>query len=246
MLESAAMHAPGEAGSSVVATPRRWARLAGIFELLEGAASSSGQVFILKSLIVAGNAAATAGNILAHENLYRLGFLLSVIAVPFHLAWALYFYRLFLPVNRNVSRLAAWVNLVGCALQAVAAALYVGPLVVLQHAGALGAFSEDQRQSLAYLLLRLNGSTSNLYLAFFGMWCVLAGHLMYRSGFLPRIFGVLWMIDGLGWMMYLWPPLGAKLFPFIATASGLAEIPMPWWLIFAGVNERRWHERANR
>ena len=76
-------------------SPRFKARMAGVFELLEALTSASGQVVILGRLVVSGNAAATAANILGHERLFRLGFASSLIAVPFHIAWALLFYELF-------------------------------------------------------------------------------------------------------------------------------------------------------
>jgi hypothetical protein len=91
----------------------------------------------------------------------------------------------------------------------------------------------------------LNAYAFNLYLVFFGVWCVLNGYLIFRSTFLPRIFGVLLMIDGLGWMTYLSPALGVSLFPFIAVASGLAELPLPLWLLVFGVNAQRWKEQAS-
>ncbi len=226
------------------ASPRNLARVAAVAEFLEAVCSAGGQVYILGRLIVSGNAAATAANILAHETLFRVGFALSVVAVPFHLVWALYIHRLFAPVHRNVSRLALYVILVGCALQAVACLLYLAPFVLLQNPAPFAALTPPQLQALAYAFLRVNAQTYNLYLVFFGLWCALVGWLMFYSGFLPRLFGMLWMIDGLGWLLYLWPPLGAALFPTIAAASALAELPMPWWLFFAGVNEQRWRERA--
>ncbi len=225
-------------------SPRARARMAGLFELLEALASAFGQVIVLDRLVVSGNAAATAANLLAHERLFRWGFVSSLLAVPFHLAWALLFYQLFKPVNRSVSRLATFVILVGCALQAVTALLYFAPLLVLQPGTALGAWTPAQLQALAYLLLRLNGQAFNVYLVFFGLWCVLIGYLMFRSRFLPRILGVLLAIDGVGWMLYLWPPLAYRLFPVIAAASGVSEFPLMLWLIVVGVNERRWTEQA--
>ena len=100
-------------------SPRTKARMAGVFELLEGLTSAGGQVIILGSLVVAGNAATTAANILVHEQLFWLGFASSLIGVAFHIAWALLFYELFKPVNRSVSLLALCVILVGCAMQAL-------------------------------------------------------------------------------------------------------------------------------
>jgi hypothetical protein len=102
-------------------SPRLKARIAGVFEALEGLTSAGGQVVILGSLVVAGNAAATAANILAHQPLFWLGFASQLLGVAFHIAWALLFYELFKPVNRTVSFLALCVILVCCAMQALTA-----------------------------------------------------------------------------------------------------------------------------
>jgi hypothetical protein len=225
-------------------SPRGKARLAGVFEALEGLTSAFGQVTIPGQLIVVGNAAATAANILNHENLFRLGFALSLFGVMFHLAWAFLFYQLFRPVNRNVSSWAVFVILVGCAIQAVTALFYLAPLLVLTAGSSLGDFTQQQLQALAYLFFKLNGLAFDTYLVFFGLWCVLIGYLIIKSTFLPRILGVLLAIDGLAWMTFVSPPLGHYLFPVIAVASGLAEIPLQLWLLIFGVNNERWRAQA--
>jgi hypothetical protein len=228
---------------STEASVRLKARIAGVAELLEGLTSASGQVFILGKFIVSGNAAATAANILARPGLYWLGFGASLVAVGFHIVWALFFYQLFKPVNRSVSQLALSFMLVGCALQALTSLLQIAPLLVLQSGSVFSAFTPAQLQAFAYILLKLNAEAFNVYLVFFGAWCVLAGYLIFRSGFLPRVLGALLVVDGLGWMIYLCAPLAYRLFPFIAAASGIAEVPLPWFLMF-GLNVRRWRERA--
>jgi len=225
-------------------SPRAKARLAGVFEALEGLTSAFGQVNVLGSLIVVGNATATAANILKHETLFRLGFASSLIAVVFHLGWAFLFYQLFRPVNRSVSFCAVLVILVGCAIQAVTAVLYLAPLLVLTAGSPLSALTQQQLQAVAYMFLKLNGLAFDTDLVFFGLWCVLTGYLIFKSTFLPRILGVLLAIDGFGWMTFMSPPLGHYLFPIIAVASGLAEIPLQLWLLIFGVNNERWRAQA--
>ena len=225
-------------------TPRARARMAGVFEALEGAGSSNGQVFILGSLVVTGDAAATAHNILANEALFRLGFLVSVAGVAFHLAWSLLMYQLLKPVNSTIAALAVFVVLICCAMQALTAFFYLAPLLVLQGGHALSGLTAAQTESLAFVFLKLNGAAFQLDLVFFGLWCILTGYLIWRSTFLPRILGVLLMIDGVGWTLYVWPPLAINLFPVIAVASGLAEIPLQLWLIIFGANSERWHQQA--
>jgi Domain of unknown function (DUF4386) len=225
-------------------SPKAKARLAGVFEALEGFTSAWGQVTVLGQLIVVGNAAATAANILQHETLFRLGFASSLLGVVFHLAWAFLFYQLFAPVNRNISVCALLVILVCCALQAISALLYLAPLVVLTAGNSLNALTQEQLHALAYLFIRLNGLAFDTTLVFFGLWCVLTGYLIFKSTFMPRILGVLLAIDGFGWMMFMSPPLAHYLFLPIAVACGVAEIPLQLWLLIFGVNNERWKAQA--
>ena len=227
------------------ASPRFKARMAGAFQLLEALTSTFGEVVVLGRLVVAGNAAATAANILGHERLFWLGFASSLIAVAFHIAWALLFYELLKPVNRSVSLLAAFVILVGCAIQALTSLLYLAPLLILQGGSSLSAFTPEQLQALALMFLKFRAETSSIYMEFFGCYNLLIGYLIFRSKFLPRILGVFLALAGLTYQAFLSPPLAHHLFPFIAAASGLGEIPLELWLLVMGVNVQRWKEQAS-
>src|SRR5437764_5454120 len=104
-------------------SPRSLARVAGLLQLLEAGTSTFGQVIVREKLFVSGNAAATAANVLGHEPLFWTGFAFSLIGVVFHIAWTLALYDLFKPVSRRVSLFAAFVMLVGCAIQAMSCLL---------------------------------------------------------------------------------------------------------------------------
>ncbi|HWD90482.1 MAG TPA: DUF4386 domain-containing protein [Mucilaginibacter sp.] len=225
-------------------SPRAKARVAGICEFFEGLLSAYGQVSILGSLVVAGNSAATAANILGHQQLFWFGFAISVLGAAFHIAWGYLFYELFKPVNASIARFAAFTVILCSAMQAVTALLYAAPMIVLQHGNSLSSFSNAQLQELMMFFLKLNNYAFEIDLVFFGLWCVLSGYLISKSTFMPRIIGVLLMIDGLGWMMYIFPQFAYSIFMVIAIASGLAEVPLQLWLIIMGVNSRRWYEQA--
>src|ERR1700687_6007168 len=233
-------------GRIAEASPRFKARMAGVSQLLEALTATFGQVIVLGRLVVSGNAAATAANILGHERLFWLGFASSLMGVAFHIAWALLIYVLLKPVNRSLSLLAAFFVLVACAMQALTSLLYLAPLLILQGGNSLSAFTAEQLQALALMFLKLNQYAFNSALVFFGVWLALTGYLIFRSTFLPRILGVLLAISGLGWVTYLYPPLAYRLFfPYIAIASALGEIPLELWLIVMGVNAQRWKEQAS-
>jgi hypothetical protein len=229
----------------VAASPLLKARIAGACQLLEGITATFGEVIVPGRLVVAGNAAATAANILGHERLYWLGFASSLIGVVFHIVWAFLLYELLRPVNRSLSLLAAFVILVGCAIQGVTCVLYLAPWVALKSGNSLSAFTPEQLQALALMGFKLSDYAFDVFLVFFGFWCVLIGYLIFRSTFLPRVLGVLLTISGLGWIVYLSPSLANQLFPFIAAASALGEIPLELWLIVRGVNAQRWKEQAS-
>ena len=161
---------PSQATKRMAAlSPRFKARMAGVFQFLEGLTSAGGQVVILGSLVVEGSAAMTATNILAHQQLFWLGFASSLMGVAFHLAWAFVFYELLKPVNRSISFLALCVILVGCAMQALTSLLYLAPLLVLQGGSALSAFTPQQLQDLSLVFLKLNARAYDIYLVFFGL-----------------------------------------------------------------------------
>jgi hypothetical protein len=218
--------------------------MAGACQLLEGLTATFGAVIVPGRLVVGGNAAATAANILGQERLFWWGFASSLVGVGFHIAWALLMYLLLKPVNRSISLLATSVILVGCAIQAVTSVLYVAPFLILQSGSSLSAFKPEQLQALALIFLKLNDYAFDIFLVFFGFWCVLTGYLIFRSTFLPRVLGVLLTISGLGWMTYLSPLFADHVFPFIAACSAVGELPLELWLIVMGVNAARWKAQA--
>ena len=228
------------------ASPRSLARMAGVFQLLEAITAACGQVLVLGRLVVSGNPAATAANIIGHQQLFWFGFALSLLGVVFHIVYAFLFYELFKPVNRRLSFFAMLVLLMATAVQALMAVFYLGPSLVLDAGKSLSAFSAEQLQAHAYTFVSLNGYAFNAHLFLFGLWCLLVGILISRSTFLPRVLGVLLAIAGVGWMMYLVPPVANRLFmPYIAGASALGEIPLELWLIVMAVNAQRWRELAS-
>jgi len=230
---------------TVDTSPQLYARMAGVSYLLGALTSVLGQMVVLGMFVVSGSATATAANILAHMPLFRLGFVSSLMTVPFHIVWAVFFYVLFKPVNRSVSRLAGFVMLVACTMWALSSLLYLAPLLVLQGKTSLSAFAPEQLQALALVFLKLNGQAFDIGLVFFGLWCILIGYLIARSTFLPRTIGVLYALAGLGYLTLLWQPLAKYLYPYNLALAGPGEISLLLWLLVKGVNVPKWKEQAS-
>jgi hypothetical protein len=224
-------------------SPRQQARIAGVFYLLTfltgGLALAAGG-----SLVVSGNAAATASNLLAHVSEFRLHFVADQLATAWYLVVTALFYGLFRPVSRTLSLLAAFSSLVGCTIGALSGVFHIAPLYVLGDANYLNVFSAQERQALALFLLKLYNQAQSIDLVFFGLYCLLIGYLIWKSTFLPRVLGVLMMLGGLGWLTFLWPPLAQALSPFNLGPGIVGEGALTLWLLAFAVNEPRWLEQA--
>lgn len=214
--------------------------LAGMFAFLAGG-----------KFVVSGAAAATAANILAHEQLYRWGFVANLIATVCYLAVTLLMYALLRPVNRNLSLLAAFFSLVGCGIGAVSCLFYLAPVVVLGGAQYLTVFTVEQLQAQALTFLTLSALANDMGLVFFGLHVLTVGYLIRRSTFLPRILGALLIVTAVCYVTnsfanFLSLPFKAYLLPFVAAGGLLGEGSLSVWLIVKGVNLPRWNEQAGR
>src|ERR1700753_1253070 len=194
--------------------------------------------------LVAGDAAATATGILAHEPLFWLGFAAYLLNVVVYIVVTLLFHNLFRPVNRSLSLLAVFFSLVGCAVQASACVFQLGARVVLEGGPTLHTFTLQQQQELALLLLKLHSRSFNIGLVFFGVYCLLIGFLVVRATFLPRAIGVLMMLAGLGWLTFLSPPLARSLSPYVLLPGIVGEGSLTLWLLLMGIDLQRWKEKV--
>jgi hypothetical protein len=227
------------------ASPRFKARITGVFYLLTILTGIFAQGFVSGRLVVDGDAAATATNILTHRGLFQLGFAVYMIEMACQIAITALFYELFKPAGRSVSLLAAFLGLAGCVIKTFSRVFFIAPLFVLGGAHYLSVFSTEQLQALALLLLKVNDRGAALALVFFGFYALLTGYLIIRSTFLPRILGVVSVVAGLGWLSFLYLPLGYSLFPYVAAFGLLGAAALIVWLLVFGVNEQRWKEQAS-
>jgi hypothetical protein len=225
-------------------SPRPRARITGVVYLLYFLTAVFGE-FFLRGLVVSGDAAATANNILAHQPLFRLGLATGLIATACYIAVTALFYDLFKPVSRTLSLLAAFFSLVGCAILAFGSIFRFAPLVVLGGGQYLSMFQVGQLRALALVFLELYGQAVNICLVFFAFYDLLMGYLIFRSTFLPRALGVLMAFAGLGWLTFLSPPLANYLSPYIQVLGILAELLLMLWLLVMGVNVQRWMKQAS-
>ncbi len=224
--------------------PRFKARIAGAFYLLTILTGVFAQSLVSARLVLSGDAAATANNILNHQSLFQAGFAIYLIEMACQVTMTALFYELLKPAGKSVSLIAAYLGLTGCVVKTFARVFFIAPLFVLGGSPYLSVFSSEQLQAAALLLLRVNDQGAGIALVFFGFYSLLQGYLVIRSTFLPRILGVLSVLGGVGWLSFLYPPLGYRLLPFIVGLGFLGSAAKIFWLLVFGVNEKRWKEQA--
>jgi hypothetical protein len=169
-----------------------------------------GLMYVPTTLIVPGDAAATANNLMANELLFNLGILSSLITQLIHIVFVLVLYELFKSVSKNQAALIVVLGLVGVPIAMLNDLNRVAALFVLSGADYLAVFTGDQSQALMMFFLNLSDQGIVIASIFWGLWLLPIGTLIYESRYLPRIFGHLMIIAGFG---YLLGSLARLLFP---------------------------------
>lgn len=225
-------------------SPSTRGRILAALYLFVIAAGITAQAFISDQLVVRDDAARTAANILANKSLYRLGFTIFMLEMVAQVGVSAMYYDLMKPVNRSLSRISTIIGLTGCGIKTMARLFYYAPLILLGGAGYFSAIQPAQLEALSLAFIKINSQGAAIGIIFFGFETLLRGWLVFKSGFLPPFLGVLSMISGLGWLTFLWPPLGYQAFTAVALFAIVGVIITVGWLFIRGVDDVKWKERA--
>lgn len=234
-------------------SPRFTARVAGALYLISGTAFTFGENTVRGKLIVAGDAAATVAQIVAHEVEYRRGLGADLVASALYVVVTVLLYFLLKPVNRIVALLAMVMSLIGCVLGLVAFIFHIAPLELLKSGPSWDALASGQGrglgQDLTMLSLRLGEETTDLSMVFFGFFCALIGYLIFQSTFMPRILGILMMLSGSCYLAdffthFAAPAVAAHLMPYLMWQGIPGEGSLILWLLAIGVNPDKWRVKA--
>jgi hypothetical protein len=223
-----------------------YARIAGVLFLVSMVAGGLGEFYIPTKLIVSGDAAATAKNIIASNSLFRIGFATYLIEAICDIGLSLVFYVLLRPVHKNLALLAAFFGLVSTAVFAGAELFYFLPVHILGGADYLKTFSPEQLNTLTLLSLKLYGLGAGIFLAFYGIATLLRGYLIYRSNYLPKFLGVLLALAGLGFIAKNFFLVLAPAFPsdFFLLPMPLAGVAMTVWFLVKGIDVSKSEAKA--
>ncbi len=209
--------------------------IAGVGILLISVLAGFGNFAVLESLVTPGDPAQTARDILANDSLFRLGIiaLLLVVALDVVVAWALY--QVLSPVSRSISQLAAWFRVVYSGVLLVAVGQLVGVLHLLGGDGYLAVFSAEQLQAQALLGIADFGDIWAAGLFLFGIHLLVVGYLAYRSGYMPRLLGVLLAAAGLGYVLdTVGTLLSGGAWVDVSSFTFIGEFLLALWLVIRG------------
>ena len=224
--------------------PNKTARVAGFLYLILFPLGIFGAFYVPSILIVPGDAVTTANNIMASESLFRLSIVSALIVQIVNMLLVLVLYKLLKPVNKNHALLMVIFFLVGVPIAMLNELNRFAALLLLSGADYLTVFTADQLQALVPLFLDLHEQGINIAGIFWGLWLFPMGYLVYKSGFLPRIFGILLMIGCFGYLIDSFAIFLSPSFKGIAMFTFWGEVLFPLWLLVKGVNVEQWEKRA--
>jgi uncharacterized membrane protein YwzB len=218
------------------------ARRAGALYLLFSLVAIVGE-FVIPSAMVPGDPAATARNITSAETLYRVDLLIAFVTLLLFACLVVSLHRLFQDVDRSQSMLMVVLVSIGIAVSLANMLHKFTPLVLLTDADYLSVFPRPQVEAMALNALRQFGQGAAVSTTFWGLWLFPFGILAIRSGFIPRVFGVLLLVAGIA---YLTSGVTSLVLPEYRPAVSRAmmplyfgEVPVIFWLLFKGVRMPR-------
>jgi hypothetical protein len=241
----------GGTNTTAGTSPLVYARITGLLLLIIVVLGSFSLIYVPSTLVVPGDAAATSDNIRASEALFRTAIISDAAIFLIEIVVTALLYVLLRPVSRMLSLVAAFARLSMTVIQGFNVLPSFIVLLLLSGAGYLTVFQPDQLDAL--VLLSLNAREYGVYIwqAFFGLHLVVLGYLVFKSGYFPRVLGILLVVGSLG---YLTDSFGNILFPnyeaifgmVVGVTAVIGELPFFLWLLFKGVNVQQWHKRASR
>ena len=185
----------------------------------------------------------TINHIMAHESQFRIGFVISLFSYMLFLLAAWYLYVLLKPVDKNMALLFLLLNLGGVAIMVLSHLNLFSSLLLLSGADYLKVFQPDQLQAQAMLFVNLYKNGSTIAQIPYGVWLFPLGYLVFKSGFLPKILGILLIADCFGLLIYvcqrfLLPGYVVISYPCLVV-SFIAEISLSLWLFIKGVKDQK-------
>ena len=223
-----------------VSSPKRLARIAGFFYLLVGITGGFAEGFVDPKIYVAGNAAATAGNVLANEQLVRMSVVSHLVDAVFFVLTAMALYILLEHVHKSMARAMLVFVAVAVGIITLNAVFQFEGLQIATNASYVTAFGAAGSNGLVLLLLDIQHYGTLTAQVFFGLWLAPLGYLAYKSGMFPKSLGITLVAATVCYLVhlitaFLVPGFHEQIQSFIVIVPTIAEIWMVLYLLVVGV-----------
>ncbi len=223
-------------------TNKKTARLAGLLFLMMVVFGLLAEIFFRQKLFVADDVALTANNILSNTFLYRAGIISDILMTLSYLLTALVLYKLLSSVNKNMASAMVVFAAAGSVLLTFNILIEIAPLYILSGNDYLSAFNASQQQSLAMLFYNLYQHGYMIGQIFFALWVLPLGVLINKSGFIPKILGILFVVETIFGLMavivhFLVP--NGTLETIMMLPMMIAEFSFMFYLLIRGINESK-------
>ena len=224
----------------IISSPKRLARISGVLYLLVGIFGGFAEGFVDTKIYVAGNAAATAGNVVANAGLVRMGVVAHLLDGTFFVFLAMTLYILLRHVHKSAARAMLILVVLATGIICLNAVFQFEGLRVATDGSYAAGFGAAGSNALVLLLLDTQHFGTLIAQIFFGLWLVPLGFLAYKSGLFPKWLGVVLIVGGICYIVdllaaFLVPNFGQKIHVFVVIPSAIAEISMVLYLLIKGV-----------
>lgn len=216
-------------------TNKNTARIAGFLYLLQIPLGIFGIIYIPKFLVVPDNVSATISNILAHEFLFRLSMVSAILCALVTVLTAIYISKLLKPVNSSWAGCIVLFAALAAPISVLNELNHVAVLILVKNPSVMSGYSENQVHLLILFFLELHKYGMQLVGIFFGLWLLPMGLLIIKSGFIPRIIGILLLVTCCGYLIdftifFLSPNIKIV----VSEYTWLGEVLMVLWLLTKG------------
>jgi Domain of unknown function (DUF4386) len=216
------------------------ARLAGLFYLLHIATIIYGVIFVSSKLGISGTDE-MANNILANEFLFRTGIVSRISGLIPTLLLAFALYRLLENVNIRQAKFMFALILISIPFQFIAEVFNISSLMIAKGE-LLKSLDSQQRHDFTVLFINIYNNTVSISQMFWGLWLFPLSLLIYKSKFLPRLFGVILFLGGVCYLIdyttFLFFPIYRSVTVIALLVGFICEISIMFWLIIKGVKNQ--------
>ena len=221
---------------------QKYAKIAAVLFLLSIIGGGFGEFYVPTTLIVTGDATATANNILTHNTMFRFGFAMYLVEAVCDIGLVWILYVLLRPVHREIALLAAFFGLVSTAVFAASELFFFAATFILDGGDYLNSFSRAQINSLGLLSVRFYGYGAGIFMVFYGIAAIVRGYLMFKSTYLPRLLGALFVIAGVGFVTKSFTLVLAPAYAsdFLMMPMALAGLAFTAWMFIKGIDVAEW------